>query len=381
MLVDSYTDYVPQYATTLTTNRHKLAIVGTHPHTRGNAPWDDESYDIWVFNEAPQFDWCLRWDAVFQLHGADVYTSPWNHSHAQHWQWLQQPHGAEKIIYMQAYDPRVPNSVEYPLAAVLAHFPRRYFKLSAAYALALAILQGYTEIHYWGMELTSDTEYTYQADCWRYWVGVADGRGVDIVNHCNHNLFDESLYGYDGEVGLGREYFAERAALLEAEWRAAEKELKQKKDKFADACYKPDHAKATALALECVEAAIASGEKAGALSGAEKFAKYPQSYVSRQEFEKLAAQAQINGVEEQRHVWRIGGSAEYVWNVWWQTQSLQARDQFMNFIGAQIQKAYDVGAMSGAYAEAMGYIRQYDDKLQNAGGAKTRALIEKERGN
>jgi len=33
--------------------RNRVAIVGSHPETRNQAPWDDLSFDIWVFNEAP----------------------------------------------------------------------------------------------------------------------------------------------------------------------------------------------------------------------------------------------------------------------------------------------------------------------------------------
>ena len=80
---------------------NKLAIVGTHPNTRANAPYDDQNFDIWVFNEAPQFypgahpkdadkDWCLRWTGCFQLHEPEVYMSPNNFVDKTHWQWLQQ---------------------------------------------------------------------------------------------------------------------------------------------------------------------------------------------------------------------------------------------------------------------------------------------------
>ena len=86
-----------------------LAIVGSHPATRDNAPWDNHSIDIWVFNEAAREAWVKRWDAVFQLHKPTIYRNPNNRTDPKHWEWLQQVHG--KPIYMQAHDPMVPDSI------------------------------------------------------------------------------------------------------------------------------------------------------------------------------------------------------------------------------------------------------------------------------
>src|SRR3970040_2154965 len=94
----------------------RLAIVGSHPATRANAPWHDESFEVWLFNEsAMKPEVYKRWDGLLQIHKEQVYASPTNWVNKDHWEWLQQDHGPDKRIWMQDVDPRVPNSVRYPL--------------------------------------------------------------------------------------------------------------------------------------------------------------------------------------------------------------------------------------------------------------------------
>jgi hypothetical protein len=74
--------------------RRALAIVGSHPEGLENVPWDDESIEIWVFNEAPlKPEKFHRWNAVIQIHGQEVYSSPTNWVNHEYWPWLQQRRG------------------------------------------------------------------------------------------------------------------------------------------------------------------------------------------------------------------------------------------------------------------------------------------------
>jgi hypothetical protein len=96
-----------------------LAIVGSHPDSREKAPFDDPNYEIFLFNEAPQkTEIYKRWDTSLQIHKPEVYTSETNWVNKDHWKWLQQDHGPDKRIFMQEADPRVPNSVRYPIEGV-----------------------------------------------------------------------------------------------------------------------------------------------------------------------------------------------------------------------------------------------------------------------
>lgn len=181
----------------------KLAIVGAEAHTRHLAPWKDPSYEILVFNEFANADWCERWDMVLQLHSPSIYTDPNNDKDPHHWEWLQKKHG--KPIWMQEIDPRIPDSVKYPLdgvlklAKTLTHEgnPQRYLRASIAYAIALGIHQGYEGIDIWGVELAHSAEYRSQQNNFAFWVGVATGKGVPVNLHCCHGMFDKPLYGYE----------------------------------------------------------------------------------------------------------------------------------------------------------------------------------------
>ncbi len=199
----------------------KLAIVGAGPETRELAPFDDLSFDIWTFNEvAGGSPWCRRWDACFQMHKPEIYTA-WNRKHEGHWAWLQQEHG--KPIWMQAYDDRVPNSMRYPLDEAIALVGYRYLTSTITYALALAAIYGYERVDIYGVEM-SYSEYEYQAECYRFWIGFLKGRGVEVNLYSGAKMFEGLLYGYEGNIGFTADYFKARAAELDTQWSAAEQE-------------------------------------------------------------------------------------------------------------------------------------------------------------
>lgn len=170
----------------------KLAIVGAEKQTRHLAPYNDPEYDIWVFNEWANHDWCKRWDAVLQIHTPKVYKNLKNEKDPHHWEWLQQEWG--KPIYMQDVDPLVPDSVKYPLDEIIRVFGSRYLRATICYAIALALYQGYEEIHIYGVEMKSHAEYKSQRDCFIFWNGVGHGK---IKLHCCRGMFDTPLYGFE----------------------------------------------------------------------------------------------------------------------------------------------------------------------------------------
>ena len=181
----------------------KLAIVGSEEHTRHLAPFDDPEYDIWVFNEWANADWCKRWTACLQIHDPQVYQNL-NKKDPKHWEWLQTPHG--KPVYMQYLDPQVPDAVKYPLDEINQKFmanltwegkSQKYVRATIAYAIALALYLDYDEIHIYGVELTNHAEYRSQRDNFIFWNGVAIGHGAKIDLHCCKGLFDKPLYGYE----------------------------------------------------------------------------------------------------------------------------------------------------------------------------------------
>ena|SRR3990167_10197945 len=107
----------------------------------------------------------------------------------------------------------VPNSVEYPINEVLEYFkPIKYFMNSMAYMLALAIMEGYERIETYGIdfryfgdlgdELKYPTNWLDETHCGAFWVGMAIGRGVEVIVTKRSSLMkpvrpgDPALYGY-----------------------------------------------------------------------------------------------------------------------------------------------------------------------------------------
>ena len=181
----------------------KVAFVGAEEHTRNNAPWDDESFDIWLVNEWAMESWVKRYTASIDIHWDFIYPDPQYDRGNGYWEWLQKPRG--KPVYMQKKDPSVPDSVEYPLKAINKKFlstltyegrPVRNFRTSVSYAIALALYQNYEQIDIYGVELTG-IEYKGQKSNFSFWIGVATGLGVKVDLHCSQDSFVAPLYGYE----------------------------------------------------------------------------------------------------------------------------------------------------------------------------------------
>ncbi|MFA5150255.1 MAG: hypothetical protein WC433_05040 [Candidatus Omnitrophota bacterium] len=343
---------------------NKLAIVGSGPLTRNLAPYKDNNFDIWVFNEAPLNDWCERWDASFQLHKKEVYSGI-NFKNENYWQWLQEKH--EKPVYMQDIDPLVPDSEKYPLDDVLSLTGFRYVGMSMSYALALAILKGYEHIEIWGIEL-SYTEYQFGADSWRFWVGFAQGRlGKDhVILHCGLNLFDNLLYGYEGGFNFEPEYFKERQVYLTNGWNAAEKHLKGLRGLFEKHIKNNEKEKVADLIKELEKSAQDAGEYSGRLCEAEKY--LTSNHIDRGLFEIAGRQAQLDGEEKKALMYQTKGQCEYVWNVWKQSDSLQAAENLISLLMKFAGAAYDTGALYGIYKENVDCVNKYDAMVTANGG-------------
>lgn len=363
----------------------KLAIVGSHPDTRDKAPWADKDFTIWVFNEAAQCNpidtpddptkqWCKRWDASFQMHKPDIYTSPYNRSNSQHWEWLQKQHG-DRPIYMQEQDTRVPNSVVYPLETAIGLSGEKYFTSSFAYALALADIAQFDYIEIYGSDLVSNTEYTYQSECFKFWIAYLRGRGRTVVMKCWPTAFIVPLYGYEGEVQLGAQYYQERIKLHNTAWQSADKNLSNVKKAILKHLEHKEWEKARDLIVSYREAALQAGILAGAMSEAERYVNYGDRAIYRQEYEHNMARAQKDGEEKKVLMYHMGGMVEYVWNIANQTGNPQAVKQLSEFIMTMGRHAYDTGAMKGVFVENETYMTLFDGLVKAAGGRKSLEVV------
>lgn len=347
----------------------KVAIVGTGTETRDLAPWNDPEFDIWVFNEAGSSEWCKRFDAVFQMHKPDIYKGH-NTKDPNHWQWLQEKRG--KPIYMQEFDPEVPDSVIYPLEDAKGLAEHSYLSSTVTYAIALALLQGRPEIHIYGIEL-SMTEYQYQAECIRFWVGLAIGKlgPGNIGLHSARHLFEAPLYGYEGSFSFGKEYFQDRATKLNNEWIAFEKNALNIKKAIDKVIERDEYAKLSDLVQKFQLALQDTGCAAGALAEAERYAEFGDRGADRGGFEFQAATAQRDGELKRIEMFTKVGLIEYFGQVWAQySQDTRAKDQLVKLITEYGKLAEAYGAFLGMYRENISYIQKYDAMVQANGGMK-----------
>jgi len=227
--------------------KEKVAIVGMATTSRHLAPFDDPEFDIWSLNESyygghkgpdGKTPYLKRFDAMFQLHPRWDYTRAHNFNHPGHPQWLrndpwtkeelaefkerpdhpellsygaslEQRRNTDFPIYMLELDDEIPGSTLYPLQEVMGSFhPNhervRYFTNSFGYMLALALYNKYKEIHAYGFEMSSETEYGSQKPNAEFWLGICIGRGVKLVlpQGCRLLGEHEQLYGYEKVPGI-----------------------------------------------------------------------------------------------------------------------------------------------------------------------------------
>ena len=199
-----------------------VCIVGTHPTSRGDVPWDDKTRDVWIFNNQLLQGWVKRADVCFDIHPTlDIQRR--GEEHPQFGQWLK----TEKNMRFMtpALVPDCPNNELYPLDDIvnklLPNFKRgeeinKYFTSGPAYAIALAIYKGYQQIEMYGIEMESDSEYIYQRDGVALWLGIALGRGIRVQLSTKSTMFYAPLYGFDDNpFVMDREAFVVRASELE----------------------------------------------------------------------------------------------------------------------------------------------------------------------
>ena len=346
----------------------KLAIVGSGPKSRDDAPWNSPEYDIWVFNEAVESAWVKRFDASFQMHLPESYTAIDNFKDPHYWVWMQEKH--DKPIFMQAPDDRVPDCEVYPLDEItkMADLEKHYLTGTPSMALALGILKGYTTIDLYGVEM-SYTEYRHQAECYRFWLGFAKGRGVKVTLYSGQYMLEAKLYGYEGNHTFPSSYFQEKADALNAEWAAAEKNLRGTQRALDKLLAGNEIDKVSEMVVNLQSAAMLAGQLFGRLKEAEKYAGYtPGKPADRGEFEFFAASHQRDGEASRIKMFQLSGQVEYVWNVWKQTKDGRALAQLKNLITAFIGLANETGTHHGAYIENQSYIKEYDEMFISAGG-------------
>lgn len=180
----------------------KIALLGSH-YSLEFAPWDDPTWELW--SHASTRMYCRRRpDRYYDLHRKECWTR--GNKGDRYLKWLQQN---QTPIFMPERYPEVPASIRYPLERVLAEFPMGYLTNHAAFMIAQALLEGCTHLGIFGINYGTDTEYATQRGSCEFWLGVATGRGVQIVlprhqkKGCTLLAYPWGLYGYESHDEQG----------------------------------------------------------------------------------------------------------------------------------------------------------------------------------
>lgn len=201
--------------------------------------YEDKFDEAWSLNLAYQsedFPPCTRW---FEMHGLRelIMTAQTNDKFKDHLLWLTKEH--DFPVYMQENYERFPSSVKYPLEKVSnypVHRPgaKDYYTSTFPFMVALAIHEGFDEIHVYGIEAGTETEYAYQKAATEFWLGVAVARGVKVVLQENSALVNAAIYGYEGGQMLDNETvknhlksYREQLKFWQGEWQKSVERVKE----------------------------------------------------------------------------------------------------------------------------------------------------------
>lgn len=156
----------------------KVCILGT-AETLKEAPLNDSSFDFWALNDMYDVVSEERINRWFEIHSLfEIQDSVSRKTGKSHIEWLK---NCKIPVYMQDKHEDIPTSVKYPIDEILDRFGTDYFHSTIDYEIAIALYEGYKEIHIYGVNMAINEEYGYQRPSACFWLGVAKGMGVKVV--------------------------------------------------------------------------------------------------------------------------------------------------------------------------------------------------------
>ncbi len=171
--------------------RKKVAIVGFATNTLHLVPWNDPTFELWGLNQG-YLHMHRRADRWLEMHQHEATADVRDPNYLA---WLQSVR--DFPIYMIQTHPEIPCSVRFPIEQAIAFGGRDYFTSTPAFMLALAALEGFEEIHLYGINLAIGDEYFFEKACAEWWIGFLEGRGIKIyVPAASSLLKQHRRYGY-----------------------------------------------------------------------------------------------------------------------------------------------------------------------------------------
>lgn len=174
----------------VTPRRKKVALVGFASNTLHNVPWDDPTFEVWGMNQG-HMNFPRRGDRWFEMHSPEFTADVRD---PQYIPWLAK---LDIPVYMIEVKDEFPTSLRYPIEDAIKYAGRDYFTSTVAFMLALAAMEGFEEIHLYGINLAIGDEYFYEKPCAEWWLGYLAGKGIKIyVPHASSLLKQYLRYGY-----------------------------------------------------------------------------------------------------------------------------------------------------------------------------------------
>jgi hypothetical protein len=373
-----------------------LAIIGSHPRTREAFDFSRSDVEVWLFNEAisnPANEWAKRADAVFQMHIPAIWKNPNNRNDPGHYAWLQK---TDCAVYMQEQYPEVPNAKAYPLEGILDMLGDRenhFLTSSVPQALGLAAYLGiYDRVEVYGVAMETNTEYGFQREGVAFWLGFLKGRGIDL--YFADPTFHAPLYGYEGEVFIKYERFAERieelnpnVAELSGQYHAAKSAFDLSLNRFATEGSKAEHELMQAVVnlrtladrLGTLDGAIQENKRYQAK--ADEMRKVADDFVfSRQEFESNAKTQSDKANQTLTEVTSLGTTLEHIHiNIARAAKGSPKRNKYLQMYTQVSQDYFKLinltGILKGVATENYNYMAYLDKHIKAAGGSKSEAVI------
>lgn len=160
--------------------KRKIAIIGT-TSSLVDAPYNDPSWEIWGLNGA--YDAVPRFDRWFDVHSLEVLKK---YHESRYFEFLAK--AGDKVM-MAHKTSELPNAKLFPCQELVAKYGR-YFTNTVAWLIAYAIEElmkldpndgEKLTIGLWGVNMAMDTEYSIQRPSCEYFLGVAEGKGIDVI--------------------------------------------------------------------------------------------------------------------------------------------------------------------------------------------------------
>lgn len=181
--------------------RTKCAIVGFASNTLHLVPWNDPEFEIWGMNQG-YAHMPRRADRWFEMHSPEFVADMRDPNYIQFLMQCHIPVYMQKEFGQHQYP--YPSAVKFPLERATEWLGRKYFQSSVAYMLTLAALEGFKEVHLYGINLAIGEEWFYEKANCEYVIGKLEAAGILVhVPYASSLLKQYGLYGYDIDRAKG----------------------------------------------------------------------------------------------------------------------------------------------------------------------------------